>query len=44
MTNNKSGEQFLKFINARNKRKHDNYKLDDIEDTIFFPHYLLMTK
>ena len=44
MANDKSREQFLNFINAWNKRKHDNYELDDIEDTIFFPHYVLMTK
>ena len=36
MANDKSGKQFLNFVNARNKRKHDNYVLDDIEDTIFF--------
>ena len=36
MANDKSGKQFLNFINARNKRKHDIYELDDIEDTIFF--------
>ena len=29
MANDKSEKQFLDFINARNKRKHDNYELDD---------------
>ena len=37
MANDKSGKQFPSFINARNKRKHDKYELDDIEDTTFFP-------
>ena len=36
MANDKSGKQLLDLINARNKRKHNNYELDDIEDTIFF--------
>ena len=36
MANDKSGKQFINFINARNKRKDDNYELGDIEDTIFF--------
>ena len=36
MANDKSGKQFLNLINARNKRKLDNYELDDIEDRIFF--------
>ena len=36
MANDKSEKQFLNFINARDKRKHDNYKLNDIEDAIFF--------
>ena len=31
-TISKSGKQFLNFINTRNKRKHENYELDDIED------------
>ena len=30
MANVKSGKQFLNFINARNKRKHDNNEFDDI--------------
>ena len=34
--NDKSGKQFLNFISARNKRKHDKYELDDIGDTIYF--------
>ena len=36
MVNDKSGKKFLNFINARNKRKHNNYELDNIENTIFF--------
>ena len=45
MASDKSWKQFLNFINARNKRKHGNYELDDIEDTIFvFLQYLVMTK
>ena len=36
MANDKSGKKCLNFISARSKRKHDNYELDDIEDTIFF--------
>ena len=36
MANDKSGKQFLSLINARNKRKHDNYELHDIENTICF--------
>ena len=36
MANDKSGEQFLNFVSARNKRKHNKYELDDIEDTIYF--------
>ena len=36
MVNDKSGKKFLNFINVRNKRKHNNYELDNIENTIFF--------
>ena len=37
MANDNSGKQLLNFINARNKRKHGNYELDNIKETIFFP-------
>ena len=36
MANDKSEKRFLNFTNTRNKRKHDNYELDDIEDAILF--------
>ena len=36
MVNDKPGKQFPNFINARNRRIHDNYETDDIGDTIFF--------
>ena len=44
MANDKSGKQFQNFINAGNKRKHDNHELDDIKDTKVFLQHLLMTK
>ena len=36
MAKDKSGKQyqFLNFINARINRKHDNYELGDMEDTM----------
>ena len=39
MANDKPGKKFVNFINARNKRKHDKYKLDLIIQKIqyFFP-------
>ena len=34
MGNDKPGKQFLNFINA-NKRKHDNYELDEVGKNLF---------
>ena len=31
ISGDKSGKQFLNFISARNKRKHDNYELQKIQ-------------
>ena len=36
MANDKSGKEIRNFINAWNKKKHDNYELHDKEDKIFF--------
>ena len=44
MAYDKSRKQFLNFISAMNERKHVNYELNDIEDTILFLQHLLMTK
>ena len=43
MASDKSRKQFPNYLNDKNKKNHDNYELDGIEDIFVFQH-LLMTK